>query len=42
MFLDSIEIPLKFVPKVLIDNMSSVVQVMAWRRGGAMPLHAPW
>ena len=30
----SIQISLKFVPKSLIDNMSALVQVMAWRQIG--------
>ena len=34
----SIQISLKFVPKVLIDNMSALIQVMAWRRTGDKPL----
>ena len=33
-----IQIPLKFVPKGLIDNKSALVQVMAWRRTGDKPL----
>ena len=32
---------LKFVPKGLIDNMSSLVQVMAWRLTGDKPLPEP-
>ena len=31
-------ISLKFFPKGLIHNMSSLVQVMAWRQTGANPL----
>ena len=34
----SIQISLKFVPKSLIDNMSALVQVMAWRQIGDKPL----
>ena len=34
----SIEIPLKFVPKVPINNIPSLVQIMAWRRPGDKPL----
>ena len=37
---DRIPIPtsLKFVPKSPIDNESTLVQVMAWRRTGDKPL----
>ena len=31
----SINIPLKFVPKGLINNILALVQIMAWRRPGA-------
>ena len=34
----SIQISLKFVPIVPIDNKSALVQVMAWRRTGDKPL----
>ena len=34
----SIQISLKFVPEGLIDNMSALVQVMAWRWKGDKPL----
>ena len=34
-------ISLKFVPKVPIDNNPSLVQIMAWRRGGDKPLSEP-
>ena len=37
----SIEISLKFVPKVLIDNIPALVQMMAWRRIGDKPLSEP-
>ena len=33
-----IEISLKFVPKGSINNIPSLVQIMAWRRPGAKPL----
>ena len=36
-----IQISLKFVPKGPIDNMSALVQVMAWRRRGDNPLPEP-
>ena len=32
---------LKFVPKILIDNKSALIQVMAWRREGDKPLPEP-
>ena len=35
------EISLKYVPWGLIDNMSALVQVMAWRRTGHKPLPEP-
>ena len=34
----SIKIPLKFVFKVSINNISALVQIMAWRRPGGKPL----
>ena len=36
----SIKISLKFVPKVPIDNIPALVQIMAWRRPGDKPLYA--
>ena len=36
-----IKISLKFVPKGPINNIPSLVQIMAWRRPGDMPLSAP-
>ena len=33
----SIKISLKFIPKGLINNIPSLVQIMAWRRGGNKP-----
>ena len=36
-----IKIPLKFVPKGLINNIPALVQIMAWRRPGAKPLSEP-
>ena len=33
-----IQISLKFVPLGLIDNTSTLVQVMAWRQAGNKPL----
>ena len=36
-----IEISLKFVPKGPINNIPTMVQVMAWRRPGDKPLSAP-
>ena len=36
-----IHIPLKFLPKDLIDNKSTLVQVMAWCRTGDKPLPEP-
>ena len=38
-FFISIRISSKFVPKGPIDNNSTFVQVMAWRRTGDKPLH---
>ena len=37
----SIRISLKLVPRILIDNKSALVQVMAWRRTGEKPLPEP-
>ena len=37
----SIKISLKFVPKGRINNISALVQVMAWRRPGDKPLSEP-
>ena len=37
----SIEISLKFVPKGPINNIPSLVQIMAWRRPGDKPLSEP-
>ena len=37
----SLMISLKFVPKVPINNIRSLVQIMAWRRPGAKPLSEP-
>ena len=34
----SINISLKFVPKVPVNNISALVQMMAWRRPGDKPL----
>ena len=34
-------ISLKFVPKVRINNIPSLVQIMAWRRPGDKPLSEP-
>ena len=36
-----IKISLKFVPKVLINNIPVLVQIMAWRRSGDKPLSEP-
>ena len=36
-----IKIPLKFVPKGLINNNPALVQIMAWRRSGDKPLSEP-
>ena len=36
-----IKISLKFVPKGPMDNIPSLVQMMAWRRIADMPLPAP-
>ena len=37
----SIKISLKFVPKVPINNISALVQIMAWRPPGDKPLSEP-
>ena len=37
----SIEISLKFVPKCQINNIPTLVQIMAWRRPGDKPLSEP-
>ena len=37
----SIKISLKFVPKGSITNIPALVQIMAWRRPGDMPLSEP-
>ena len=37
----SIEISPKFVPKVPINNIPALVQIMAWRRPGDKPLSEP-
>ena len=37
----SINIPLKFFPKVRINNIPALVQIMAWRRPGDKPLSGP-
>ena len=37
----STNIPLKFVPKGQINNISALVQIMAWRRPGDEPLSEP-
>ena len=37
----SLEISLKFVAKVLINNILTLVQIMAWRRPGDKPLSEP-
>ena len=34
----SIKISLKFVPKVPINNILVLIQIMAWRLAGAKPL----
>ena len=36
-----VKIPLKFVPEGPINNIPAMVQIMAWRRPGAMPLSEP-
>ena len=37
----SIKISLKFVPKVPINNIPALFQIMAWRRPGDKPLSEP-
>ena len=37
----SITISLKFVPKVRINNISALVQILAWRLPGNKPLSEP-
>ena len=37
----SLKISLKFVPKVRINNIPGLVQIMAWRRPGDKPLSEP-
>ena len=37
----SIKIPLKFVSKGQINNIPTLVQIMAWRRPGGEPLSEP-
>ena len=37
----SIKISLNFVPKGLINNISALVLIMAWRRPGDKPLSEP-
>ena len=37
----SIKISLKFPPKCSINNITTLVQIMAWRRPGDMPLPEP-
>ena len=36
-----IQISLKYVPRSLIDNKPTLVQVMAWHRTGTKPLPDP-
>ena len=38
---NAIKISLKFVPKVRINNIPALVQIMAWRRPGDKPLAEP-
>ena len=38
----SIGISLTFVPRAQINNISALVQIMAWRRPGDRPLSEPW
>ena len=40
-WMSSIEISLKFVPKCWINNIPALVQMMAWRRPGDKPLSEP-
>ena len=37
----SMKIPLKFIPKVPINNIPTLVQIMAWHRSGTKPLSEP-
>ena len=37
----SLRISLKFVPKVRVNNIPALVQIMAWRRPGDKPLSEP-
>ena len=37
----SIKVSLKFVPNGQINNIPSLVQIMAWRRSGDKPLSEP-
>ena len=37
----ALKISLKFVPKVRINNVPALVQIMAWRRPGDKPLSEP-
>ena len=37
----SIKISLKFIPKDLINNIPTLVQIMAWRRPGDKPISEP-
>ena len=37
----SLKISLKFIPKVRINNIPALVQIMAWRRSGDKPLSEP-
>ena len=37
----SIKIPLKFIPKIPINNIPALVQIMAWRRSGDKPWSEP-
>ena len=37
----SLKISLKFVPKVWMDNIPALVQIMAWHRPGDKPLSEP-
>ena len=37
----SLQISLKFVPKVRINNIPALVRIMAWRRSGDKPLTEP-
>ena len=36
-----IKISLRFVPKVPVNNIPVLVQILAWRRSGAKPLSEP-